>query len=232
MLDSYTSSMCIDSWGRSSFARCLIEVKVDAPMKESITMGIPLLEGSGFSKETVRVEYEWKPSRCDLCKIFGHVYDTCPKNVNVTDPSVEKHDDGFQTVVNKRSGFGDHSKTGADSSSKVGLSNTLNKQPTKIGDISMSSNVNQPAKTGGVSSNPFDALNSVENYDNLERQMLDGKLVLVDGDVKPFKKVNSPVNSDNDSEVKEVFNETAGFMALTSLHSGSGSGFVTKSLLK
>ena len=26
MLDSYTSSMCKDSWGRSSFARCLIEV--------------------------------------------------------------------------------------------------------------------------------------------------------------------------------------------------------------
>ncbi|GJX04382.1 zinc knuckle CX2CX4HX4C containing protein, partial [Tanacetum coccineum] len=90
--------------GRSSFVCCLIKVKVDAPMKESITMGIPLLEGLGFSKETVRVEYEWKPSRCDLCKIFGHVYDTCPKNVNVTDPSVEKHDDGFQTVVNKRSG--------------------------------------------------------------------------------------------------------------------------------
>ncbi|GJY28136.1 zinc knuckle CX2CX4HX4C containing protein [Tanacetum coccineum] len=27
MLDSYTSSMCNDSWGRSSFARCLIEAE-------------------------------------------------------------------------------------------------------------------------------------------------------------------------------------------------------------
>ncbi|GJZ12327.1 hypothetical protein Tco_0547557 [Tanacetum coccineum] len=56
MLDSYTCSMCINSWGRSSFARCLIEVKADDVLKESITMGIPLTDGSGFSKETVRVE--------------------------------------------------------------------------------------------------------------------------------------------------------------------------------
>ncbi|GJX25452.1 hypothetical protein Tco_0231748 [Tanacetum coccineum] len=30
MLDSYTSSMCNDSWGRSSFAQCLIEVNSEA----------------------------------------------------------------------------------------------------------------------------------------------------------------------------------------------------------
>ncbi|GJS94715.1 zinc knuckle CX2CX4HX4C containing protein [Tanacetum coccineum] len=52
MLDSYTSSMCIDSWGRSSFARCLIEIKADDVLKEIITMGILLLDGYGFSKET------------------------------------------------------------------------------------------------------------------------------------------------------------------------------------
>nr|GFC54874.1 hypothetical protein [Tanacetum cinerariifolium] len=32
---------------------------------ESITMGILLIDGSGFSKETVCVEYEWKPPRCE-----------------------------------------------------------------------------------------------------------------------------------------------------------------------
>ncbi|GKE35638.1 hypothetical protein Tco_1454960 [Tanacetum coccineum] len=52
MLDSYTSSMCIDSWGRSNFSRCLIEVNADGVLKESITMGIPLLDGLGFYKET------------------------------------------------------------------------------------------------------------------------------------------------------------------------------------
>ncbi|GKF76252.1 zinc knuckle CX2CX4HX4C containing protein [Tanacetum coccineum] len=58
MLDSYTSSMCIDSWGRSSFAQCLIEVNSDKGLKESITISIPLPEGTSCSKETIRVEYE------------------------------------------------------------------------------------------------------------------------------------------------------------------------------
>ncbi|GJZ52078.1 hypothetical protein Tco_0606593 [Tanacetum coccineum] len=43
MLDYYFSSICIDSWGRSNLARCLIKVKVDDVLKESVTMGIPLL---------------------------------------------------------------------------------------------------------------------------------------------------------------------------------------------
>ncbi|GJY70199.1 hypothetical protein Tco_0473902 [Tanacetum coccineum] len=52
MLDSFTSLMCINSWRRSSFARCLIEVKADEVLKDSITMGIPLPIGLGFNKET------------------------------------------------------------------------------------------------------------------------------------------------------------------------------------
>ncbi|GJZ78802.1 zinc knuckle CX2CX4HX4C containing protein [Tanacetum coccineum] len=163
VLDSYTSSMHIDYWGRSSFSRCLIKVKVgDVALKESITMRIPLLKGSGFFKKTVCVEYEWKP----------------PRKID------------FKRLS---------SKEGVD------------------GDIPRSSNVNQPAKTGGTSSNPFDALNSVKNYDelctnegnsklceasgsltttpltkrinNIVRQVLVGKLVLVEDDGKPLKRL-------------------------------------------
>ena len=53
MLDSYTSQMCLESWGRSSFAWCLIEVKADEVVKESLTVEIPLLDGSGFTIEEV-----------------------------------------------------------------------------------------------------------------------------------------------------------------------------------
>nr|GFD01384.1 zinc knuckle CX2CX4HX4C [Tanacetum cinerariifolium] len=90
ILDSYTSDMCNDSWGWSSFARCLIE-------------------------ETIRVEYEWRPPRCDECKIFGHVHDQCPKkvvspsiattsNVVTSDvtPTVVMPNDGFQMVGKKK----------------------------------------------------------------------------------------------------------------------------------
>ncbi|GKE30458.1 hypothetical protein Tco_1445842, partial [Tanacetum coccineum] len=46
--------------------------------------------------------------RCDICKIFGHVHDYCPKKVvsppivttsNVVTPTVEKTNDGFQTAT-------------------------------------------------------------------------------------------------------------------------------------
>ncbi|GKC46667.1 zinc knuckle CX2CX4HX4C containing protein [Tanacetum coccineum] len=65
MLDSYTISMCNDSWGRSSFARCLIEVSSEVNLMDVVTIGIPYLIGENFTKETIRVEYEWRPSRCD-----------------------------------------------------------------------------------------------------------------------------------------------------------------------
>ncbi|GKB11556.1 hypothetical protein Tco_0845479 [Tanacetum coccineum] len=69
ILDSYTSSMCIESWGRSSFARCLIEINAEDVLQDSLTIGIPC-EDDGFSIEIVSIEYEWKPPRCDLCKIL------------------------------------------------------------------------------------------------------------------------------------------------------------------
>ncbi|GJU72093.1 zinc knuckle CX2CX4HX4C containing protein, partial [Tanacetum coccineum] len=103
--------MCNDSWGRSSFARCLIEVSSEANLVDVVTIGIPSLIGEDFTKETILVEYEWRPPRCDVCKIFGHVYDQCPKKVvtppivstsPVVTPTVEKTNDGFQTVGKKK----------------------------------------------------------------------------------------------------------------------------------
>ncbi|GJW84124.1 transposase, MuDR, MULE transposase domain protein [Tanacetum coccineum] len=55
MLDSYTFEMCMQSWGRSSYASAMIQFWAN---------------------------YEWKPPRCSSCKIFGHVLDECPKNLS------------------------------------------------------------------------------------------------------------------------------------------------------
>ncbi|GKC85341.1 zinc knuckle CX2CX4HX4C containing protein [Tanacetum coccineum] len=33
---------------------------------ESLTMGVPLIDGLGFTTETVNIKYEWKPPHCDL----------------------------------------------------------------------------------------------------------------------------------------------------------------------
>ncbi|GKF25213.1 hypothetical protein Tco_0081107 [Tanacetum coccineum] len=79
--------------------------------------------------------------------------------------------------------------------------------------------------------------------------MIEGKLVLLDEDGKPLKpskstlpsysnevstKVDDLVNEDNDSEVEEVYDETATYMAFTSFNvnkaSKSGSGGGNKNL--
>ncbi|GJQ98288.1 zinc knuckle CX2CX4HX4C containing protein [Tanacetum coccineum] len=82
-------------------------VNSEADLVDVVTIGIPTLTGDDFIKKTIRVEYEWRPPRCDVCKIFGHVHDQCPKKVvsppivstsNVVTSTIEKNNDGFQKV--------------------------------------------------------------------------------------------------------------------------------------
>ncbi|GJU11451.1 hypothetical protein Tco_1133847 [Tanacetum coccineum] len=84
----------------------------------------------------------------------------------------------------------------------------------------------------GASSSSIGTTHIVERIDKLERQIIDGKFMLVEDDGKLLPKVGSTVNADSDSEVEEVFNETVCYMASTSLKSGSASGYGTKSLLE
>ncbi|GJS52820.1 hypothetical protein Tco_0626182 [Tanacetum coccineum] len=96
---------------RSSFARCLIEVNSRLILVDVVTIGIPSLTRDGFSKETICVDYEWRPPRYDICKIFGHVHDHCLKKVvsppivttsTAVTPTIEKLNDGFQMVGKKK----------------------------------------------------------------------------------------------------------------------------------
>ncbi|GJV33879.1 zinc knuckle CX2CX4HX4C containing protein [Tanacetum coccineum] len=48
MLDSYTSNMCVSSWGRSTYARALIKVSADKEIMESLIIAIPVVP-----KETI-----------------------------------------------------------------------------------------------------------------------------------------------------------------------------------
>ncbi|GJV33309.1 hypothetical protein Tco_1393709, partial [Tanacetum coccineum] len=41
MLDSYTSDMCMQSWGGSSYARLMIELRADVEFKDNIVVAMP-----------------------------------------------------------------------------------------------------------------------------------------------------------------------------------------------
>ena len=82
----------------------MIEVKSDHVLRESLTVEIPLPDGTGSTIEKIRVEYEWKPPRCDTCKVFGHNLVDCPKVVKSTVPTTSNEQDDFTTVNNKKKG--------------------------------------------------------------------------------------------------------------------------------
>ncbi|GJX59127.1 zinc knuckle CX2CX4HX4C containing protein [Tanacetum coccineum] len=46
---------------KSSFSWCLIKVNSKADLMDIVNIGIPSLIGDGFTKETIRVKYEWRP---------------------------------------------------------------------------------------------------------------------------------------------------------------------------
>ncbi|GJS89030.1 zinc knuckle CX2CX4HX4C containing protein [Tanacetum coccineum] len=96
--------------GRSSFARCLIEINANDVLKESLTIGVPLIEGSG---------------------------DHCPKKVwippIVDTPIVEETNDGFQ-MSKATANVPKKGDTYAGNASKSGLSKVsslLKNQPLK-----------------------------------------------------------------------------------------------------
>ncbi|GJY28569.1 copia protein [Tanacetum coccineum] len=98
MLDSYTSDMCMQSWGRSSYARVMIELRAGVELKGNIVIAMP-----GHTRElhytcNVRVKYEWKPPRCSSCKVFGHIHEECPKNTGAGEKKTVKKPTGFSAA--------------------------------------------------------------------------------------------------------------------------------------
>ncbi|GKF77775.1 hypothetical protein Tco_0230245, partial [Tanacetum coccineum] len=73
--------MCTQSWGRSSYARAMIELRANEELKDTIVVAMPKFVGEGFNMSTIYVEYEWEPPRCLSCKVFRHVIDACPKKI-------------------------------------------------------------------------------------------------------------------------------------------------------
>ncbi|XP_021979680.1 uncharacterized protein LOC110875789 [Helianthus annuus] len=105
-LDGYTADMCTENWGRSSFARALIEITADKELKDQIVVAIPKLDDDGYITEIVDVEYEWKPQRCSLCCVFGHNDQVCGKNENKKAKHVVVDEVGFRMDKRKTARMG------------------------------------------------------------------------------------------------------------------------------
>ncbi|GKC23162.1 zinc knuckle CX2CX4HX4C containing protein [Tanacetum coccineum] len=105
MLDSYTSNMCLSSWGKSTYARALIEVLAEKDLLDSLVIAIPVDKDKGHTLATIDIEYEWNPPRCSTCMIFDHHTDKCPKLLKEKEqekPDVNDDAEGFVEVKKKQ----------------------------------------------------------------------------------------------------------------------------------
>ncbi|GJU71003.1 retrovirus-related pol polyprotein from transposon TNT 1-94 [Tanacetum coccineum] len=104
--------MYLKSCGRISYARILIKINACNDFSDNLVMAVPNIERTRYTKETIRVEYEWEPPRCSTCLIFSHSLDDCPKApkrvVNGKDKckgqTSRADDEGFIEVKSKKSG--------------------------------------------------------------------------------------------------------------------------------
>ncbi|XP_070016952.1 uncharacterized protein LOC142164345 [Nicotiana tabacum] len=78
-LESYTGKpLCTDKLtahvDRVSYARVLIEVDITQPLPD--VLPVIMAEGKIWEQN---VEYEWKPTFCQNCNLFGHMTEKCPQ---------------------------------------------------------------------------------------------------------------------------------------------------------
>ncbi|GKB03121.1 zinc finger, CCHC-type containing protein, partial [Tanacetum coccineum] len=175
---------------------------------DNLVMAMPNLEGTGYTKETIRVEYEWKPPRCK-------------------GGSSGVKDEAFVEVKKKKSG----GNNGGNKNFKpVSLKpkpqcRPKAKQSTEGVNQKMTISVGKKnvSTSEGQNSTPL-----VEKINMFEKQLLEGECVLVDDDGKPLKKANYSDDQDSEDEIESVDNEMASYLASKSSRVEYG----TKSLLE
>lgn len=57
----------------------MIKINASNDFRKDLVLAVPKLVGEGYTKETIRIEYEWEPPRCGTCLLYGHLNDDCPK---------------------------------------------------------------------------------------------------------------------------------------------------------
>nr|GEW15410.1 hypothetical protein [Tanacetum cinerariifolium] len=203
MLNSYIFDMCMQSWGRSSYARVMIELRVDEELKDSIVVAMSTITREGHYTCVGEKKTVMKPSQTPQGFLV------CPK---IGFKSYKEYIPVLKKPTSSSSG---NKKKGVEPIIEVS------------------------------NSNPFDALNSVDNdgefgtnysntpisekIDKIERLICEGKLRLLDNDGNPQVSMGIV---ENDSEVEVVYDETTNLGISTSGKDGSDKGYGTNSLLE
>ncbi|GJW71696.1 hypothetical protein Tco_0128613 [Tanacetum coccineum] len=149
----------------------------------------------------------------------------CPKAKQSFESSSPKTTPFVDT--NKASISGYNKESPSNKGNMFSLSNSfeaLNDENLIIKEVASGS----MATTSGTQEEGQSATRIADKINVLKKQILEGKLVLVDDDGKPLEKVDYPGDLGSDDEVELVDNEMTNFLASNSI----GVGYGLKSLLE
>ncbi|GJU27333.1 retrovirus-related pol polyprotein from transposon TNT 1-94 [Tanacetum coccineum] len=219
-LDAFTSTMCVETWGRIGFARALIEVSADKELKHEVIMAIPKgeEESAGHTMVKIQIEYEWKPPLCNDCHVFGHTLDNCPKKVPAQHIiPVAAPEDGFTTVTNrKKGGKGGKGYAAINSKNHAGGFKVNNSKNFQYQPVKQKNNDSIPS-TSGTKTNEKEKVKEGEDNGVKLRNLFE-KLNDITSVVDPnsdtgvtdqtHKSDTTTIyNDDSESEIEEVFVE-------------------------
>ncbi|GKB92899.1 retrovirus-related pol polyprotein from transposon TNT 1-94, partial [Tanacetum coccineum] len=149
MLDAFTSSMCVDVWGRMGYARALIEVNANKELKQEVIMVVPNIEKEG----TPAVESD--------AEGFTIVVNRKSKGKG---PIVnQKHSGGFKVNNTKQSHVWEpvkHRKNGPKDTKKKNSNGEKTKGPNEAAQASTSMDQGNGVKL----KNLYESLNSHEAF--------------------------------------------------------------------
>nr|GEY92908.1 hypothetical protein [Tanacetum cinerariifolium] len=178
MLDSYTSSMCLQSWGCMDYARALIVIRAYRKLKHEMIISIPNVE-----------DYE------DVLHMpKKQVYQAVSKKNGASSSGTKKNFEVPRHETNSTNPFDALNMIENDDElgSNRGLSNSGKKVIHEVGDL---------AASGSLSTTYL-----VARINEPESHMLDGKLVLVGDDGKPLKPCKSTLPTSSNVTFKKVDN--------------------------
>ncbi|GJT75577.1 retrotransposon protein, putative, ty1-copia subclass [Tanacetum coccineum] len=189
MLESYTSNMCLQSWGMSSYARAMIELQADVKLKDTIVVDMPKLTGRGF----IREEYPKNPS-LGVAK-SSKKPSQAPSGVSVR-PKV-----GFKPVkeyrpVSKKptANTSGNKKKGVESTKEVSNSNPFGvlNSVKNDGELGIKGGTSNLASKGAnysdssfwnVETSSTSTIPIVDKIEKLEKLIIGGNVTLVDDEV-------------------------------------------------
>ncbi|GKA75895.1 RNA-directed DNA polymerase, eukaryota, reverse transcriptase zinc-binding domain protein [Tanacetum coccineum] len=82
IMDASTTNMCNQNVGRISYARVLIEVSAKKGLPDKIDIVYKNATMETIGQKTMKVMYDWSPSVCCECGVFGDSVLGCHKNAN------------------------------------------------------------------------------------------------------------------------------------------------------